>query len=501
MATVMLVDYSWPDLTIERAIVGGAGHTLLTGPEESSDPAALETFVKQHDPDTIMVTYAQITPNVLAQSPKLRHIARVGIGTDNVAIPAATERGILVTNVPDYCIEEVSDHAIALMLAFTRRINEYDREVRAGRWGLLAAERLRRTNTLTVGVIGYGRIGRATARKLHGLGATVLAYDVMSVTEPAPAKMVGIEELIANSDVVILHTPLDASTHHMVDRGFVGKMRTGAILINVSRGPLVDNDAVLDGLRSGKLSGVGLDVVEGEPSPPRGLVEHPDAIVTPHVAYASDLAVDDLRTRASEEVVRVLAGEKPRNPCNTPLARPTSGPVRLVAYDPTWSTLAEQEAARMRDALAGILVEVHHIGSTAIPHVIAKPVVDLIPVVSDLPSLDAARARIEALGYHWWGEYGIAGRRYCTLDGSGHRIVNAHFYASGDSEIERHVAFRDYLRAHPDVAREYADLKIRVAQECGNDVNLYADAKTPWIRSVESAAINFYRSAPYSFDQ
>lgn len=316
MATVALIDYSWPDLQIERAIIGGAGHTLIEGPEKSGDSAALADFVKRHDPETIMVTYTQITPQVIAQSAKLRHIARVGIGTDNVAIPAATERGVLVTNVPDYCIEEVSDHAIALMLAFTRRINEYDREVRAGRWGLLAAERLRRTNKLTVGVIGYGRIGRATARKLHGLGATVFAYDVMSVLDPGPAKMVGLDELIVNSDVVILHTPLDASTHHMVDRSFVGKMRKGSIIVNVSRGPLVDNDAVLDGLTSGKLAGVGLDVVEGEPNPPRALVEHPDTIVTPHVAYASDLAVDDLRTRASEEVVRVLAGEKPRNPCN-----------------------------------------------------------------------------------------------------------------------------------------------------------------------------------------
>ena len=316
MATVALIDYSWPDLAIERAIVGGAGHTLVAGPEESGDAGTLEAFVRLHQPETIMVTYTQITPQVIAQSPKLRHIARVGIGTDNVAIAAATERGVLVTNVPDYCIEEVSDHAIALMLAFTRRLNEYDREVRAGRWGLLAAERLRRTNRLTVGVVGYGRIGRATARKLHGLGATVLAHDVASVKDPEPAEMVGLDELIAGSDVVIMHAPLDASTHHMVDRRFVAKMRKGAILVNVSRGPLVDNDAVLEGLTTGKLSGVGLDVVEGEPNPPRTLVEHPDVIVTPHVAYASDLAVDDLRTRASEEVVRVLAGEKPRNPCN-----------------------------------------------------------------------------------------------------------------------------------------------------------------------------------------
>src|SRR5579872_3799140 len=168
MATVALIDYSWPDLSIERAIVGGAGHTLVTGPEKSGDPAALEAFVKQHDPGTIMVTYTQITPQVIAQSPTLRHIARVGIGTDNGAIPAPTERGVLVTNVPDYCIEEVSDHAIALMLAFTRQIAHFDREVKSGTWGI-AAGGLRRTNGLVVGVLGFGRIGRATVRKALAL--------------------------------------------------------------------------------------------------------------------------------------------------------------------------------------------------------------------------------------------------------------------------------------------------------------------------------------------
>jgi len=148
----------------------------------------------------------------------------------------------------------------------------------------------------------------------------------------------------------------------------------------------------------------------------------------------------------------------------------------------------------MRDALADVLLEVHHIGSTAIPGIVAKPVVDLIPVVRDLPRLDAARRKIETLGYAWWGEYGIAERRFCTLDDGGQRLVNAHFYAGGNPEIERHVAFRDYLRAHPEVAREYEALKVRLAAQSGNDVNTYADEKTPWIRSVESAAIYFYRS-------
>ena len=315
MATVLLTDFSWADLRIERDAIAAAGHSLVERPTDVDTPEKLERFVTQHNPETLMVTYAQITPELIAAAPKLRHIARVGIGTDNVAIDAATARGVLVTNVPDYCIEEVSDHAIAMMLALTRGIAHFNRDVKDGKWSV-ATPWMRRTDSLTVGVIGYGRIGRATARKLSGLGARVLAYDVMVPADAGPAVFASRSDLVAESNVIILHTPLDASTHHMVDREFIKAMRQGSILINVSRGPLVDNDALLEGLQSGKLAGVGLDVIEGEPNPPRALVERDDVIVTPHVAYASDLAVVDLRRRASEEVVRVLAGEKPRNPCN-----------------------------------------------------------------------------------------------------------------------------------------------------------------------------------------
>lgn len=315
MSIVLLTDFSWPDTAIEREVVTGAGHRFIEGPAKPGTADEIRAFVAEHDPDVIMVTYAQINDAVMAAAPRLRHVARIGIGTDNVAIDDATKRGILVTNVPDYCIEEVSDHALALMLAFTRGIGAFDRDVKSGRWGVAAAH-LRRTNTLTVGVLGYGRIGRATARKAAALGATVLAYDVMATSDPGPASMAGMDELLGKSDVVILHMPLDASTHHVVNRDFIARMRQGAILINVSRGPLVDNDAVLAALQSGKLGGAGLDVIEGEPKPPRPLVERGDVIVTPHVAYASDVAVQELRRRASEEVVRVLRGEKPRNPCN-----------------------------------------------------------------------------------------------------------------------------------------------------------------------------------------
>lgn len=174
---------------------------------------------------------------------------------------------------------------------------------------------------------------------------------------------------------------------------------------------------------------------------------------------------------------------------------PKSGPVRLVAYSESWPAFARGEAERLHAALDSILLDVHHVGSTAIPWISAKPIVDLIPVVRDLAALDAARERLETHGYAWWGEYGIAGRRFCTRNDAddGRRVVNAHFYAEGDPEIERHVAFRDYLRANPDVARQYETLKTELAARYRDDVAAYADAKTPWIRSIEPTALAYYQ--------
>lgn len=175
--------------------------------------------------------------------------------------------------------------------------------------------------------------------------------------------------------------------------------------------------------------------------------------------------------------------------------KPNSGPVRLVPHDDAWATAAELEADRIRFVLGKRLLRVHHIGSTAIEGIAAKPIVDLIPVVTSLEVLDAMRERVEAIGYQWWGEYGIAGRRYCTFNDpqNGTRLFNVHFYADGNSEIERHLAFRDYLRANPSLAQEYEALKRRLASEF-SDVNDYAEAKTPWIRSIEPTALEFYHS-------
>jgi D-3-phosphoglycerate dehydrogenase len=254
-------------------------------------------------------------------SANLRIVARLGVGLDNIAVDAATERGVWVTNVPDYCVEEVSDHAVGMVLAWTRGLAVFDREVRAGRWDPASA-RLRRLSTLTCGVVGYGRIGRATVRKLGAFGCRILAHDPHPPKDAPGVEMVGLEELLRRSDVVILHVPLTPGTHHIIGTEQLSLMRPGGLLVNVSRGGLVDTDAVIKALDSGHLDGAAFDVLETEPHVPAGLLDQAGALLTPHVAFSSDASVIELRRRAAEEVVRILADEAPAHACNSPRGLP-----------------------------------------------------------------------------------------------------------------------------------------------------------------------------------
>ena len=318
MATVVQTDYAWPDDSIERAVIEGAGHRLITGPSTPASEAFIEALVEEHDPQAIMTCWAQVSGTAIGKPSDLRIVQRIGVGLDNIAVASATARGAWVANVPDYCVGEVSDHAIALMLDWARGTVAFDRDVKAGNWNPAGAE-LRRMADLTVGVIGYGRIGRSTVAKLTAFGCTVLVSDPF-VRAADKASVVGLDALVADSDVLVVHAPLTPDTHHLIGRAQLARCKPGAFLINVSRGPLVDNDALLEALREGRLSGAGLDVIEGEPDPPRALVERPDVIVTPHVAFSSGASLAELRRRSAEEVVRVLAGEPPQNPCNNPQA-------------------------------------------------------------------------------------------------------------------------------------------------------------------------------------
>lgn len=319
--TVLLTDYAWPDDSIEREVVEAAGMRLVAGPAAPSAAKHIEELVAAHQPAGIMTCWAEVSAAAIAASKPLRIVARLGVGLDNIAVPAATARGVWVTNVPDYCVDEVSDHAIGFALAWTRGLVHFDREVRAGRWAPASAK-LRRLAALTCGIVGFGRIGRATARKLTAFGCRLLAHDPNLSGEVAGVPCVDLRTLLSQSDIVIVHAPLLAATHHLINRASLALMPKGGLLINVSRGGVVDTDAVIEALQSGQLSAAALDVLESEPNVPSALLAQPGAMLTPHVAFSSDASLAELRRRAAEEVVRVLQGRPPEEPRNVPVMQP-----------------------------------------------------------------------------------------------------------------------------------------------------------------------------------
>ncbi len=320
--TVLLTDYAWPDDSIERGIVESAGFQLVSGPSSPAPAAVIEQMVREHRPAAILTCWARVSATAIAEAPDLKIVARLGVGLDNIDVEAATANGVWVTNVPDYCVEEVSDHAVGFVLAWTRGLVGFGRQVRAGEWNPAGA-RLRRLATLTCGIIGFGRIGRATARKLGGFGCRLLAHDPHAGAA-ADVQLVELDSLMRQSDIVIVHAPLTESTRHLIDHARLALMKPGGLLINVSRGAVVDTVAIVDALRTGQLSAAGLDVLEFEPDVPEELRLHPGAMLTPHVAFSSDTSLVELRQRAAQEVVRVLRGLAPEQARNVPKARKAS---------------------------------------------------------------------------------------------------------------------------------------------------------------------------------
>ena len=310
--TVLITDHAWPDLAIERAVIEAAGARLVAGPASAE---AIGALVRTHQPASILTCWAQVDAAAIAASPGLRHVGRIGVGLDNIDVAACTARGVQVTNVPEYCTEEVSDHAVGFALAWTRGLVQLDREVRAGHWNPAGA-RLRRLADLTVGIVGFGRIGQATARKLGAFGCRLLAHSPRPLAADTGVTALALDALLAASDIVVLHLPLTPQTRGLFDARRIATMKPGALLVNLSRGPVVDSAAVAAALQSGQLGGAALDVLDSEPEVPAALLAQRGAMFTPHIAFSSDAALAELRRRAAEEAVRLLAGHRPMNPCN-----------------------------------------------------------------------------------------------------------------------------------------------------------------------------------------
>ncbi len=266
--------------------------------------------------------YARFTEKVFAALPDLKMVVRYGVGVDNVDLAAATRHGVQICNIPDYGTFEVADQALALMMAVTRKVPQANAQVHSGKWDYAEMIPVHRLSTLTVGVIGLGRIGQAFAKRVHALDCKVIGYDVETAHVEANRdldyiRLVGLDELLAKSDIISLHCGLDANNAKMMNKAAFAKMKKGAMLINVARGGLVDEADLAEALKSGQLAAAGPDVTIKEPLPmDNPLRGAPNLIISPHMAWYSVDAASDLKTKCAEEAVRGALGKPARCPVN-----------------------------------------------------------------------------------------------------------------------------------------------------------------------------------------
>lgn len=266
--------------------------------------------VRRYRPHAIISQWVPITREILEAADRCRVVSRLGIGLDMIDLSAAHDLGVEVRNVPHYCTEEVATHAVSMALALWRRLPQLDREVRQGHWKAAShAAEIDRLSDATVGLIGSGRIGSLVGKAFAAWGTRVIVHDPATGADPFPR--VDLEELATSSDIISLHAPLTPATRHLIDAGFLGRTSRRPILVNTSRGGLVDIEAVTTALTSGALRGAGLDVFEEEPlDPSHPIVDAPNTILTPHAAWCSEAALPELRRESVMNVVHVLRQEE-----------------------------------------------------------------------------------------------------------------------------------------------------------------------------------------------
>jgi len=271
------------------------------------------------DADALLVTYAKITAEMIRQMKRCRIISRFGIGVDNVDIAAATGAGIVITKVPDYCIDEVSDHAMAMLLALVRKIPYANSLVHAGRWEMPAVAPIHRLRGSVLGLVGFGRIPQLVAPKARAFGIKIIAFDPyipLDVMTRAGVEKVEFGELLKRSDYVSIHSPLLPETRHLFNEEAFRKMKPTAYLVNTARGPIVDEAALAHALDAQQIAGAALDVLSQEPPAGSPLFGRNNVILTPHTSFYSVESLVELQVKAAEEVVRVLSKQAPRNPVN-----------------------------------------------------------------------------------------------------------------------------------------------------------------------------------------
>ena len=313
---VLVTDHGFENVERERGILLGAdAETVVASCRTEED-----VIEAARGSDALLVQWAPITAQVIETLDQCKVIVRYGIGVDNVDLAAAAGRGIPVCNVPDYCIDEVADHTIALTLALARQLPQVDSRVRAGVWRIVPDNRMPALRDLTFGTLGFGRVARAVLDRARPFGFRLVAADPY-VPAPqstaTPVDLVTIDDLVKSCDIVSLHAPLTSATRLIFNDDRIATMKQGAILVNTGRGGLVDLGALARCLSSGHLGGAGLDVYEEEPLPlDHPIRQSPNTILTSHIAWFSESSVPRLQQMAAEEVARALRGQPLSNPVN-----------------------------------------------------------------------------------------------------------------------------------------------------------------------------------------
>lgn len=319
MPTIVVTDTDFGESEFERKMVEAAGITFKAYNEP--DGRYPEHIIEHlQGADGAITSYGHYTAEVFEALPQLKVVSKTGTGVDNIDVAAATKNGTLVCNVPGYGTEVVSDHAIALTLCVLRRINEIDADVRNGIWDFHKRQPLGQVHGRTFGVVGMGHIGRATARKARGLGFNVIVWDRHGVPgrftpEGFPYKE--LSELLSTADVVSFHTALTPETHHLLNADRIATMKKDAVVVNTSRGAVVDTAAVAKALEQDRLWGAGLDVFEEEPlSADDPILKAPHTVLTSHSAYWSEESAKELRTRCTQNAIDVVLERGPADCVN-----------------------------------------------------------------------------------------------------------------------------------------------------------------------------------------
>jgi D-3-phosphoglycerate dehydrogenase len=309
---VVITDCDHGDIEEEKRIFGQMGVELSWLQLKTEEDLIREC----KDAEGLLIQYAPLTRKVLGQLPRCKVLSRYGVGVDSIDLKAATDFGIIVANVPDYCVDEVAIQAVTLFMALIRKTVFFDQKVRAGHWDFTEGGPIHRIRGKTMGLVGCGKIGMEVAKMASTLGMQVLAFDPY-IQKAEGIRLVDLATLLEESDFISIHCPLNESTRRLIGEKAFLQMKKRPLIVNTSRGPIIDGTALIEALKGGLISGAGLDVLEKEPLDPQSpMLKMENVIFSPHMGFYSEESIRELNRRTAENVADVLLGKWPRSVVN-----------------------------------------------------------------------------------------------------------------------------------------------------------------------------------------